>query len=1092
MAADSITTSIDVLELVRRTKVFRRVVGALRGDESEPGHVGGCHGALLSILLTAAARSAETLPPILVLLPEEAEVLGLVRDLEILAAPAPVRLVGRRASGVERARGIAEWCAGGSRMLAASVESAMDPLPRRADLSSAERSLRVGGRCAMDEFTAALGSAGFERTAVVSAAGQFAVRGDLVDVFDRRARLPLRVEVFDDVVEGLRRFDPVSQIFVETLTVASVWLEGPDGPTGDGALAEYLSDDTVVVLRDPRRIEQMSAAHQETFLEDARPAARARMEALRRFREIVVTRVRGPAESAINLGSQVVTAEGHSFEAAVRTLERVTRGKTATLFCFDGATERERFFAALRATDAPAGASDVLRRTVIPLDGPLSEGFSSPLLGIAAVSHHELFAVTRAVEASPEEVEPPLETRPLDTFLDLAEGDFVVHLVHGIARFMKLERTERGGAHQDFLVLEFRDDVHVHVPTAKIDLVQKYVGGRGEAPELSKVGSGSFQKKKAQVADAVTDLAADLLELSAVRARAQGIAHPADTQWQQAFEAAFPHQETPDQLTSIEAIKRDLESPRPMDRLLCGDVGYGKTELAMRAAFKCVMGGRQVAVLVPTTILAHQHAETFRERMADFPVTVESLSRFRTERQVKQVLEGVTAGHVDVLIGTHRLLQDDVVFRELGLLIVDEEQRFGVVHKEKLRKLRRNLDVLSLSATPIPRTLHQSMVGIRDIATLRQAPAGRRPVHSEVSEWSPALVRAGIMREVERHGQVFFIHNRVQTIHRLVHQLQQLVPEASFVVGHGQMGERELERVMNDFVHGRATVLVSTTIVESGLHIPRANTIFVDRAEMYGLSDLHQLRGRVGRSEVQAFAYFLVRADVVPTEVAQKRLHAIEEFNHLGAGFQLALRDLEIRGAGNLLGPEQSGHIASVGYDLYCRLLDMAVKRLKNERIVSPEEIELFLDFDAYVPEDYVTDRRLRIEIYRKLGRCRVEDDFRTVIAELRDRFGPAPAVVEEFVHVARIRAFMERERISRLELLKGEGPMLRAKNLGALCRRVKLDPRLARVVGGNTLLLVHPQPFSGPRELLDFLQSSLTPLASDGVAAPATYNPRT
>ena len=657
-----------------------------------------------------------------------------------------------------------------------------------------------------------------------------------------------------------------------------------------------------------------------------------------------------------------------------------------------------------------------------------------------------------------------------------------MHVVHGIARFLKLDRIERGGAEQDFLVLEFKDGLHLHVPAAKIDLVQKYIGGRGDEPELSKIGGRGWSKRKEEAAEAAAHLAAELLELNAVRARKAGIPHPPDSPWQQSFEATFPYQETPDQLVALDAIKKDMESRVPMDRLLCGDVGYGKTELAMRAAFKCVMGGRQAAMLVPTTVLANQHFDTFGGRMKEFPVTVGTLSRFRTEREQQETIRGLADGSVDIVIGTHRMLQDDVVFKDLGLLVIDEEQRFGVVHKEKLRRLRKTLDMLSLSATPIPRTLHQAMLGIREISALRQAPPGRLAVKSEVIEYDPGVIRAGILREIGRGGQVFFVHNRVQTIQQVAGKLRELVPEATFVIGHGQMGERELERAMETFVEGRAQVLVSTSIVESGLHIPAANTIFVDRAEACGLSDLHQLRGRVGRSREQAYAYFLLRSDSIPTEVAEKRLHAIEEFNHLGAGFQLAMRDLEIRGAGNILGPEQSGHIANIGYDLYCRLLEMAVKKLRQEPILNPEELEIFLDFNAYLPATYIPDMRLRIEIYRKLGRCRTVEDFAAVVQELRDRFGPPPRAVEEFVDVARIRGFMERERIERLEVLKGEGVLLGVKRMDRLQRRILLPVSDVRVIAGKRVLLVHPEPFPGPRALLEFLGASV----GDG----PVYNP--
>jgi transcription-repair coupling factor (superfamily II helicase) len=1073
-----------VLALLRAAKPWRAFRDAVLGAADDaPEHVGGCHGSLLAFFL--AALAAPDLPtPILLLVPEDKDADAAAADLALLGAP-PVRvLFGRESEAPRRERAVA--ADSGSWLTIASVSAALAGYPAPEDVEAGRLRLSKGAAASIEDLVARIAAAGFDRMPVVSAPRQYALRGDLIDVFDGVEERPLRIEVFGDAVEGLRRFDPVAQVSVGEVPEAAVWLgPGKEAAARAVSLAEHLRKNTVVLAKDPLRIEHATRSGLEVLPDDDRDAAQARLSGLRRLREIVITRVRGPGGRALNLGSQVVTAEGTTFESAAKTLERVSRGKAVTVVGFDASLERESFFAALEAPEASAEARACLKRTFATLDGPLSEGFGSALLGVAAVSHHELFAVERAPSAAVEEAAPPPEARPLDTFLDLQEGDYVVHLVHGIGRFLRLDRIERGGAEQDFLVLEFKDGLHLHVPAAKIDLVQKYIGGRGDEPELSKVGGKAWSKRKEEAAQAAIDLAVELLELNAVRARAAGVPHPPDSPWQQAFEAAFPYQETPDQLTALGAIKKDLESRVPMDRLLCGDVGYGKTELAMRAAFKVVMGGRQAAMLVPTTILAQQHHETFRARMKDFPVTVGSLSRFRTEREQKEVIEGLAAGSVDIVIGTHRMLQDDVVFKDLGILIVDEEQRFGVGHKEKLRRLRKTLDVLSLSATPIPRTLHQSMLGIREISALRQAPPGRLPVKSEVVEFDAGIIRAGILREIGRGGQVFYVHNRVQTIHKVESMLRELVPEAKFVVGHGQMAERELERAMLAFVEGRAQVLLSTNIVESGLHIPAANTIFVDRAEACGLSDLHQLRGRVGRSREQAYAYFLLRADTVPTEIAEKRLHAIEEFNHLGAGFQLAMRDLEIRGAGNILGPEQSGHIANVGYDLYCRLLDLAVKKLKQEPILHPEEIELFLDFNAYLPEAYIPDLRLRIELYRKLGRCRAVEDFAAIVQELRDRFGPPPRAVEEFVDVARIRGLMERERIQRLEVLKGEGVLIGVKRMDRFEKRLRLPPSELRVIGGKKLLLVHPAAFPGPRALLEFLEASIGERPGYNPAAP-------
>jgi transcription-repair coupling factor (superfamily II helicase) len=1067
---------------VRATKTFARFHGLLRGEASaSAAQVGGCTGTLLPLLLAAAAAEQGT-PPLLLLTPLDHDARDVARDLRLLGAPPPLLLRAGEEEAYARVRALAEFAGKTPWLVVASAAVALDPLPARAELGGRRLVLKTGGFGDEEDLARRFAEAGFERTAVVAEPGRFAVRGDLVDVFDHAAKAPLRIELFDGKIEGLRRFDPATQISVEVLREADVSLFDPQATPAGGSLAEHLAPGTVVLLREPLRYEQAEGVHLGLLAEDAREAARARARALRGYREIPVTRVRG-GEDGLGLGSQVVAAEGVAFDSAIKTLERISRGKICTWIGFDGEAERVRFFEALGESDSPE-AVEVGKRAIFSTDEPPSEGFHAPLLGYAVVAHHELFATVRVQK--PAEDEPAPETRALDTFLDLREGDYVVHLVHGIAKFLRLERQERGGRAQDFLVLEFRDGVHVLVSATKIDLVQKYVGGRGDAPELSKIGSTSWRRKKEEVAEATAELAAELLELQAIRARAQGVAHPADTPWQREFEAAFPHRPTSCQLVALEAVKKDLEAPRPMDRLLCGDVGYGKTELAARAAFKVAAGGRQVAFLCPTTILAHQHWNTLRTRMADYPLTVECLSRFRTAAEIKRVVAGAGDGSVDVLIGTHRLLSDDVVFKNLGLLVVDEEQKFGVLHKEKLRRLKRQLDVLTLSATPIPRTLHQAMTGIRDISTLTEPPPGRRAVKTEVAEWRDELIRHAILRELDRGGQTFFVHNRVESIDKTAQRLKTLVPEARFVVGHGQMPERMLESVMRDFLERKADVLVATTIIESGLDIPSVNTVFVDRADLYGLAELHQLRGRTGRGATQAYSYFLVRPDAVPSEIAEKRLLAIEEFSRLGAGFQLALRDLEIRGAGNLLGSEQSGHIASVGYELYCRLLDAAVKRLRREDITSPEEVELFLDFEAFLPESYVADRRLRLEAYRKLGRARTEADFAALLAEWRDRFGPPPPEAAEVVDVAKVRAFLEREKIARLEVLKGEGLVLRARDLPRLVRRVRPSVATGRLVDGKGLVLVRRAPFGSPRELLAFLEAAL----GSGAEPPAGGGP--
>ncbi len=592
----------------------------------------------------------------------------------------------------------------------------------------------------------------------------------------------------------------------------------------------------------------------------------------------------------------------------------------------------------------------------------------------------------------------------IDSFLELHEGDLVVHVAHGIARYRGLTLLEKNGRVEEHLELEFRGRTKLYVPSSKIGLVQKYVGGSKSRPVLARLGGRTWERQKGQVQAAVSDMAAEMLELQAMRASRPGIHFPVDTEWQHEFDASFPYDETPDQLTTIEAIKRDMIESRPMDRLLCGDVGYGKTEIAMRASFKAVDAGYQVAVLVPTTVLAEQHLRTFSARMAEFPFEIAALSRFSSRRQQTRTIERVAEGAVDVVIGTHRLVQPDVKFHNLGLVIIDEEQRFGVEVKERLKAFRQIVDVLTMTATPIPRTLHMSLLGVRDISNLETPPEDRLAVETRVTRFQGELIRHAVMRELNRGGQIFFVHNRVQDIEILARRLGQIVPEAKLGIAHGQMAEHDLERVMLDFVDHRFDLLLATTIVESGLDIPNANTIFIDEADRYGLADLHQLRGRVGRYKHRAYCYLLVDPNKNLSPSSAKRLRAIEEFSDMGAGFAIAMRDLEIRGAGNILGTEQSGHIAVVGYELYCALLEQAVGALKRLPPKTSIEVEVDLPGEGYIPHAYVPDMRPKIDLYRRLARIATPAELADFRVELGDRFGPPPPVVEQLLWLAELR----------------------------------------------------------------------------------------
>lgn len=659
--------------------------------------------------------------------------------------------------------------------------------------------------------------------------------------------------------------------------------------------------------------------------------------------------------------------------------------------------------------------NEVKEGNVVITVGQLANGFELISARLAVITDQEIFGQRK--KARKHRVKADSRMEPL---ADLKAGDYVVHVNHGIGRYLGMVSLNIGGLQKDYLQLQYAGEDKLYVPTDQVGMLQKYLGAEADHPKLSRLGGTEWAKAKAKVKEAVRDMAKELLELYAARQTVKGHAFSPDTPWQAEFEAQFPYEETPDQLRAIAEVKRDMEKERPMDRLLCGDVGYGKTEVALRAAFKAVMDNKQVAVLVPTTILAQQHYNTFRERFANYPIRIEMLSRFRTPKEQRQVLAGLATGEVDVVIGTHRLVQDDVIFKDLGLLVVDEEQRFGVAHKERLKQMRKNVDVLTLTATPIPRTLHMSLVGVRDTSVLETPPEERFPVQTYVLEEDPTLIREAIRRELNRGGQVYFVHNRVMDLDRLAGWLQDLVPEARIAVAHGQMKEDELEQIMLEFMDGAYDVLVCTTIVETGLDISNVNTLIVKDADHFGLSQLYQLRGRVGRTNRLAYAYFLFRRDKVLTEVSERRLSAIREFTEFGSGFKIAMRDLEIRGAGNILGAEQHGHIAEVGFDLYCRLLEEAVHEARGEKVEQPVDTAVELPVEAYIPDQYVPDGNQKVELYRRLAGMRELSEIADMEEELVDRFGDLPESVQNLLKVTALKILGSQLKIKSIS--RGQG----------------------------------------------------------------------
>ncbi|TFB21143.1 transcription-repair coupling factor [Filobacillus milosensis] len=661
----------------------------------------------------------------------------------------------------------------------------------------------------------------------------------------------------------------------------------------------------------------------------------------------------------------------------------------------------------------------------IVVQGVLNQGFEMPAFKFAVLTEEELFKKQKPKKRKRQKIS---NAERIKSYQELKVGDYVVHINHGIGKYLGIETLEVNDVHKDYMVVNYSGNDKLYVPVDQIDQVQKYVGSEGKEPKLYRLGGSEWKKVKSRVQSSVEDIADDLIKLYAEREASKGHAFSEDTEMQRDFEAAFPYEETEDQLRCIEEIKTDMERERPMDRLLCGDVGYGKTEVAIRAAFKAVLDNKQVAVLVPTTILAQQHFETFQERFQQFGVNVGLLSRFRTPKQQKETLDKLRKGLIDVVIGTHRVLSKDVVFQDLGLLVVDEEQRFGVKHKEKIKQLKTNVDVLTLTATPIPRTLHMSMVGVRDLSVIETPPENRFPIQTYVLEYNPAFIREAIERELARGGQVFFLYNRVDLIEKIAGEIDMLVDDARVNFAHGQMNERQLEGIMFDFLEGNFDVLVSTTIIETGVDIPNVNTLIVYDADKMGLSQLYQLRGRVGRSNRLAYAYFTYQQNKVLTEVAEKRLEAIKEFTELGSGFKIAMRDLSIRGTGNLLGTEQHGFIDSVGFDMYSQMLNDAIQAKqagKTYEETKPFEVEMSLDIDAYIPSEYITDEAQKIQMYKQIKAMDNINEVYDIKDELIDRFGEYPKEVEDLLQVSRIRLLAQQERIEHIEERKNKIDLL-------------------------------------------------------------------
>jgi len=910
----------------------------------------------------------------------------------------------------------------GDRLVMVLCEESLDdlvPTPKRLKMNRFE--LTVGDRLDLMEFIGKLEAVGYDRTTQVFARGQYAVRGGIVDVFTWQSDLPLRIELFDDEIESIREFDVDDQGSVSRVRSASLLLE-MSGKEEHCRMRDYVSRSDAVIAVDcePDLEAEMIRIDSQVRGRDGEEAATA-----------CLANPLGSFEAGDFILQE---AKRDQFRAQLRQWE--AEDWTVAMF-FNTEGELERFRELVDRDFLEAG-------TIRPLFGRLGRGFTVPAARVALLSDSEIFGRYQNLRSRrlAERRMKQRRVRSEDDLRRFEEGDLVVHQEYGLGRF--LEIVERDG--QEVLVLEYADKARLYVPLELGHLVSRYVGTGKGRPELTKLGGNRWNRTREKAERSIMDYAAELLAIQAERTREKTYAHEPDTKWQWEFEHSFLYRETPDQLAAIEATKRDMEEPQPMDRLICGDVGFGKTEVAIRAAFKAVMSGRQVAVLVPTTVLAQQHFQTFRERMSDYPVTIDLLSRYRTSGQQRKTLVDVANGTVDIVIGTHRLISQDVHFKRLGLVVIDEEQRFGVRHKERFKELFRMVDVLTLSATPIPRTLYMSLMGVKDMSTIDTPPANRIPVATSIIPYDERVMRMAIDRELHRQGQVFYLHNRVQSIGAVKEKIEKLCPDARVEFGHGQMEEKDLEDVMNRFVNHEFDVLVATTIIESGIDIPNANTIIIDRADRFGLADLYQLRGRVGRATQKAYAILMIPRDLMTVGDARKRIEAIKQYTALGSGFRIAMRDLEIRGAGNLLGTQQSGHIAAVGFDLYCRLLKQSIAKLRGE--TSPRTIEVVMNLDfvstseadfarnpdgvlpAFLPAAYMEEAQHRIQAYRELAEIGTLKELRAIRRNWEDRFGRLPDPVENLLRCTELKCRAAQKGVGVVEV-KGDKLILNRRGQG-------------------------------------------------------------
>ncbi|MGA9191708.1 MAG: transcription-repair coupling factor [Anaerolineales bacterium] len=995
--------------------------------------------------------------------------------------------------------------------------------------------LEPGHTVRIDQLLTRLLNIGYAPNSVVTQPGQFSRRGGIVDLWPSALPAPARLDFFGDELDTLRQFDPESQRSLDVIRMLKVmpareglprefdphWKDllppqavdddrpNPEEPFLEffipwmwhqsASLLDYIPSSSLVLMDDRLAFEeavddfesQAVAFRQDQIEEGLLPqdspltyVTRTEIsESLDRMGAVDLGMATVEFEPVLGLGDAF--EPGPRFGGQVRPLiEHLGARVAAHETCVVVSRQASRLNEIWRSDGGSSALVEQLPDELLPgdlffLQEALSEGWTLRLEDSGAIhllTDSEIFGWARP---RPRHRQPVRAASPEASYADLKPGDFVVHIDYGIGRLQGLVQRTLDSLAREYLLVEYAGGAQVYVPVHQADRLTRYVGVEGSHPKLSSLGSTEWERVKGQAAEAVQEIAQDLLDLYARRMAVKGYAYGPDSEWQRELEASFPYVETDDQLHALEAVKSDMEGPQPMDRLICGDVGYGKTEVALRAAFKAVMEGRQAAVLVPTTVLAQQHFTTFKQRLAPFPVTIEMLSRFRSRSEAQAIVARLAAGEVDIVVGTHRLLQKDVEFKNLGLLIIDEEQRFGVTHKEYLKRMRTEVDVLTLTATPIPRTLYMALTGARDISTINTPPEERLPVITYVGHYEPRLIRQAVLREVDRGGQVFFVHNRVQTINTLAHRLEKLVPEARLGIAHGQMPEAQLANVMQRFSVGEIDLLVSTSIIESGLDIPNANTLIVDRADMFGLAQLYQLRGRVGRSSARAYAYFLRHPQDHPSEEAQRRLEIIAENSQLGSGYSIALRDLEMRGAGDILGTRQHGHIVAIGFHLYTRLLATAVRRLRHQtagplprsdalaEARAPLTVSIELPLASAIPTDYVEDRDLRLRLYRRMAETRQLSEVEDLQSELVDRFGPLPSEVENLLYQLKVRILAARAQVEGIGM-EGRQILLRTQSFSEDGPMPELGPDL-RLSRKGLWLLREGNP-NWPERLLEVL----------------------